>query len=302
MNYDKMEDCFASLKGKVSFALDHTDMDRLFEQLSFIEGPTLVCGVGGSSIVACFLAKVLRERNHIIATFAYPRDLRYMDLHGYRNVIAVSYSGNNIGVDAVLDLPLNRYLLTGNPRNDVSSIVYRMPEEHSYVSISATVIPLMILLLYYRNDIELVNEILNSETDLASDSDRFEIMTGYETSTAAILLESSITESGMGICIPHDKYNYCHGRINITKSVASDLVFFKMENELDDVLYETLQKYYRKILLIKRKYEDDLINDCYASIIALKFVRNIARLKGCDISDMKELADNDVFYRFNGNM
>lgn len=302
MNYDRMEDCFNTLKDKVSYALDRTNLNRIFDQLDSIEGPTLVCGVGGSSIVASFLAKVLREKKHIIATFVYPRDLRYMDLQGYQNVIAVSYSGSNIGVDAILDLPLNRYLLTGNPRERVSNIIYRMPAEYSYVSISATVIPLMILLLYYRDDTGLVSEILDSETDLASDSDHFEVMSGYETSTAATLFESSIIESGMGSCVLHDKYNYCHGRINITKSVSSDLVFFRMNSELDDVLYETLQKYYKKILPIERRYEDDVINDAYASIIALKFIRNIARLKGVDISDMKELPDNDVFYRFSGNM
>ena len=75
-----------------------------------------------------------------------------------------------------------------------------------------------------------------------------------------------------------------------------------MNSELDDVLHETLQKYYKKILVIERKYEDDVINDAYASLIALKFIRNIARIKGVDISDMKEVEDNDVFYRFNGKM
>ncbi len=302
MNYDRMEDCFASLKDKVSYALKHTDLQSVFEQLDAIEGPTLVSGVGGSSIVASFLAKVLREKKHIIATFAYPRDLCYMDLKAYQNVIAVSYSGNNIGVDAILHLPLNRYLLTGSPREDLNNIVYTMPLERSYVSVSATVIPLMILLLYYMNDTQLIEEILDSETGLVSDNDHYEVMSGYETSTAATLFESSIIESGMGSCVLHDKYNYCHGRINITKSVSSDLVFFRMNSELDDVLYETLQKYYKKILLIERRYEDDVINDAYASIIALKFIRNIARLKGVDISDMKELPDNDVLYRFNGKI
>lgn len=302
MNYDRMEDCFASLKDKVSYAFDHTNLERIFEQLDEIEGPTLVCGVGGSSIVASFLAKVLREKKHIIATFVYPRDLYYMDMQGYRNVIAVSYSGNNIGVDAILDLPLNRYLFTGNPRERVSNIIYKMPAEYSYVSISATIIPLMILLLYYCDNQNLIDEILDSETHLVSANDHFEVMSGYETSTAATMLESSIVESGMGSCVLHDKYNYCHGRINITKSVSSDLIFFKMDKQLDDVLCETLPRYYRRILSIERKYEDDVINDAYASLIALKFIRNIARIKGVDISDMKEVEDNDVFYRFSGKM
>lgn len=302
MNYDRMEDCFASLKDKVSYAFDHTNLERIFEQLDEIEGPTLVCGVGGSSIVASFLAKVLREKKHIIATFVYPRDLHYMDLQGYQNIIAVSYSGSNVGVDALLDLPLNRYLFTGNPRSRFSSIVYRMPAEYSYVSISATIIPLMILLLYYCEDPKLIDEILDSETDLVSDSSHYEVMSGYETSTAATLFESSMIESGMGSCVLHDKYNYCHGRINLTKAVSSDLIFFRTGSELDDVLYETLPKYYGKILVINRKYEDDLLDDVHASMIAMKLIRNIARLKGVDISDMKEVEDNDVFYRFSGKM
>ena len=302
MNYDRMEDCFASLKDKVSYALKHTDLQSVFEQLDAIEGPTLVSGVGGSSIVASFLAKVLREKKHIIATFAYPRDLRYMDLKAYQNVIAVSYSGNNIGVDAILHLPLNRYLLTGSPREDLNNIVYTMQLERSYVSVSATVIPLMILLLYYMNDAQLIEEILDSETGLVSDNDHYEVMSGYETSTAATLFESSMIESGMGSCVVHDKYNYCHGRINLSRPVSSDLIFFKMDNELDEVLYETLQKYYGKILCIERRYRDDVVNDCYASLIALKLIRNIARVKNLDISDMKELPDNDVLYRFNGKI
>ena len=127
-------------------------------------------------------------------------------------------------------------------------------------------------------------------------------MSGYETSTAATLFESSMIESGMGSCVLHDKYNYCHGRINLTKAVSSDLIFFRTGSELDDVLYETLPKYYGKILVINRKYEDDLLDDVHASMIAMKLIRNIARLKGVDISDMKEVEDNDVFYRFSGKM
>ena len=67
MNYDKMDDCFASLKHKVNDALDNSDFKKIAEVLDSINGPTLVCGVGGSSIVATYLAKVLREKRHIIA-------------------------------------------------------------------------------------------------------------------------------------------------------------------------------------------------------------------------------------------
>ncbi len=302
MNYDKMNDCFATLKDKVEYAIANTDLDLFFRKLDEIEGPTLVCGVGGSSVVASFLSKVLREKKHIISTFAFPRDLKYMDLTPYRNVISVSYSGNNIGAEVMFQTDLKKYLLTGNERDDCDNIVYHMIREDSYVSISATIVPLSLILLWYRNDPYIVREILNEEIRSDSDNSFYEVMSGYETSTASVMLESSITESGMAACVVHDKYNYCHGRINLSRHSDGDLIFFRMDNELDDLLYENLKNHFRKIITISRKYEDDVVNDYYATLISLKLIREIANNKGTDISDMKELADNDVFYRFNGEM
>ena len=302
MNYDKMTDCFASLNDKVAYAIDNSDLKKIFETLDKIEGPTLVCGVGGSAVVATYLAKILREKKHIIATFIYPRDLYYMNVSGYENIISVSYSGNNIGVDAIKGRKLNKYLLTGNPKKDFKNIFYKMLPEASFVSIAATIVPLSILTLYYKNDPELIKEIVSLETGLTSTDDHFEVMSGYETITAATLIESALVESGMATCLVHEKYNYCHGRVNITKVLDSDLIFFKMNNELDEALYSTLYKYYDNIICIERRYKDDIINDFCDCVIGLKLIGNIALTKGFDISDMKEVPDNDVLYLFNGKM
>ena len=302
MKYEKMTDCFASLSDKVAYAIDNSDLKKIFEVLDGIEGPTLVCGVGGSAVVGTYLAKILREKKHIIATFIYPRDLYYMNVSGYENIVSVSYSGNNIGVDAIKGRKLNKYLLTGNPKKGFKNIVYKMLPEASFVSIGATIVPLSILTLYYKNDPELVKEIVSLETGLTSTDDHFEVMSGYETITAATLIESALVESGMATCLVHEKYNYCHGRVNITKVLDSDLIFFKMNNELDEALYSTLYKYYDNIICIERRYKDDIINDFCDCVIGLKLIRNIALTKGFDISDMKEVPDNDVLYLFNGKM
>ncbi len=302
MQYEKMNDCFASLGDKIDYALEHSNLEEIFRRFDELNGTTLISGVGGSAIVGTYLAKVLREKRHIIATFAYPRDLICMDVSGYENIIAVSYSGNNIGVDVLKDLPLKKYLFTGNPKSGFENIVYRMLPEISYVSISATMVPLSIIALYYRNDPELIKTIISKETTISSDNDHYEVMSGYETLTATTLIESSLVESGMATCLLHEKYNYCHGRVNITKVLNSDLIFFKSNSELDDTLYNTLSRYYKNIIRIERNYEDDVINDFYCCLIGLKLIRNIALRKDCDISDMKEIPDNDVLYRFNGKM
>ncbi len=298
MIYDKMKDCFAQMNEKVGQALQDSDLSDIFQCLSEIDGPTLVTGSGGSSIVAVFLAKVLREKNGIIADFHFCRDLTYMPLNGYRNVIAVSYSGNNLGVRLSFDNDLNHYLFTGHPLPDVHNIVYSMPAERSYVSINATIIPLSILFLYYRNDERLLKELLDCDTKITSSNSQFEVLSGYEAQTAAILLESSIIEAGIGTCIVHDKYNYCHGRINITKRSAADMILFSSGSDLDQRLREVLSDKYEKIIIFDQKYDDRLINDFYLSILSLKLTRNIAETAEIDLADMQELPDNDRLYLF----
>lgn len=302
MNYDKMKDCFASMQEKVDYALDHSDLNSIFDTLGSIDGPTIVSGSGGSYIVATFLSKILEKKNRIVTVCRSPRDLSYMPLNGYRNIITVSYSGNNLGVALSFDNDLNHYLFTGNARENVRNIIYTMPAEHSYVSVNATIIPLSILFLYYHNDRKLLKEILETDTDLSSSNHQYEVFSGYETLTAGTMLESSIIEAGFGTCIVHDKYNYCHGRMNIIKNTDADLILFDSGNELDQTLKEHLSHYYKHMLLFQRRYEDDLINDFYQTLLSLKLVRNIGESLNIDISDMKELPDNDSLYLFNGKV
>lgn len=302
MIYDDMHKNFDSLKERLNIAINNTDLDAMFNTLSSLKEPTLVTGLGGSSIVATYLAKVLREKNNIVATFAYPRDLQYMNLNGYKNVICVSYSGSNIGVDASFDNNLNKYLFTGHSKDNVNNIVYSMPEELSYVSICATLIPLSLITLYYKNDIKLVNEIIEKTIKTDSNNSSYEVMYGYENATAAILLESSITESGMASIVLHEKYNYAHGRINTTKHTNSDLIFFKSNNEYEDLLADKLPQLYKNIITIDRFYEDDVINDYCDCVIGLRLCEAIADNKKCSISDPGELPLNDVFYLYKGKL
>lgn len=302
MIFDDMHKNFETLKERLSIAIKDTNLDAMFKTLSSIKEPTLVTGVGGSSIVATYLAKVLREKNNIIATFAYPRDIEYMNLSGYKNIISVSYSGGNIGVDASFNNNLNKYLFTGHARENVNNIVYSMPEELSYVSIAATIIPLSLITLYYKNDINIVNEIVDKTISTTSNNKEYEVMYGYETNTAATLLESSIIESGMASIVLHEKYNYAHGRMNTTKNSNSDLIFFKANNEYDDLLLEKLPELYKNIIVIDKYYEDDIVNDYCSCVLGLKLCEAIADNKHCSISDPGELPLNDVFYLYKGKL
>ena len=302
MIYDSMKDCFNTMEEKAADAIGRNDLTEIFTGLDQIKGPVLVTGVGGSAVVAVFLAKILREKNHVLASYCSPRDLLYMDLSCYEDILSVSYSGNNIGVDAALTTGKNCYLFTGHPREGFRNIVYQMQQEISYVSINATIVPMSLLFLYYCQDEKLLFDILGKEIKDSCTNDQYEVLSGYESSTAAAIFESSIIESGIGNCVVHDKYSYCHGRLNITRNTHSDLIFYRNHSPLDKMLQENLKHHYNRIITLDCKYEDPIINDFYLTLLSLKLVRNIATEKNIDISNMKEFEDNDVFYRFNGKM
>ena len=94
-----MEEVFLGLQDTVKKSLDNTDLERVRYLLESIDKPTLVTGVGGSNVVSDFASKVLNEKNKIITRNSETRDLLYMNMNGYDNVLSCSYSGNNYGVD-----------------------------------------------------------------------------------------------------------------------------------------------------------------------------------------------------------
>ena len=111
---------------------------KVYYELSKINGPTLVSGVGGSSVVSEYASKVLAEKNHIITRNTEPRDFKYIDINLYKNVLTCSYSGNNYGVDFThtfivpADVPSGAKFLYWE-REDDPSIKYYPDSEDQYV-------------------------------------------------------------------------------------------------------------------------------------------------------------------------
>ena len=289
---------------RVLESLENTNLEDIFNKLANIKEPTIVTGVGGSSIVATFLAKVLNEKNHIIATFKFPRELKLMDLSGYKNVIAVSYSGRNIGVDASFDNDLNKYLLSGSTREKINSLQYTvLDEEYSYVSMAGTFIPLSIILMYYKNDINLVKDILSIRRDYdLDDSHVYEIMTSEKSVTACTMLESTMVEGSLVAPVIHEKYNYCHGRTMFNYYYQNPLIYFDDDSDLDKLFKDNLLKTYRKVIMMERKYNDNIIDDYYQTYLCLLLCKKISELQNKDMS-IKNVPDiSEIVYGYKGNM
>jgi len=300
-----MDENFSKLQESVLDSLEKTDLIEVKQILSSIKEPTLVSGVGGSSVVSTFLSKVLSEKNNIICENITARDANYKNLKGYKNIIACSYSGNNLGVTTALKNLPNKYLLSGSRKDGVTNICYSAEDkERSFISLSSTLIPMCIALAYYTdNDLGLIQEIFNSNSEVRlEDTNIYEVLTGYETSTASKFLESTLTESGIGIPIIHDKYEYCHGRSTLGYHNSSNLIFFHTDSKLDQFYDAIMGDYYRNIIKFDKKYDDNIINDFYFTHVSMHLCKQIAEQKQKDLSIVEYSPLVKKLYHYEGEM
>lgn len=299
---------FKYLKERVIDSLEHTDLEFIRHELSKINEPTIFSGVGGSSVVSEFGSKVVNKKNGIISINSEPRDFIYRNNNPFRNVIACSYSGNNYGVKLSFLNELKKYLLSNNAfeDKDVTYLKYdtTIDSERSFISLGATLIPVSILMDYYLNgkDKDLVDSIKEQDFNFEPESDIYEIYTGHDTSTASKYLESTITESGIGIPIVHDKYSYCHGRSTLNMNYKGVAIYFNRNTEFDRVMLEELKKYYKTIIIIDSKFEDDILDDYQMLIQCMYLTKYIAEKKEKDLSKVDYSPIVKRLYKYNGNI
>lgn len=299
---------FKYLKERVIDSLEHTDLEFIRHELSKINEPTIFSGVGGSSVVSEFGSKVMNKKNGIISINSEPRDFLYRNNNPFRNVIACSYSGNNYGVKLSFLNELKKYLLSNNAfeDKDVTYLKYdtTIDSERSFISLGATLIPVSIIMDYYLNgkDKDLVDSIQEQDFNFEIESDIYEIYTGQDTSTASKYLESTITESGIGIPIVHDKYSYCHGRSTLNMNYKGVAIYFNRNTEFDRIMLEELKKYYKTIIIIDSKFEDDILDDYQMLIQSMYLTKYIAEKKEKDLSKVDYSPIVKRLYKYNGNI
>ena len=294
---------FEYLKRRVEDALEKTDLEFIRSCLLKIKDASIVSGVGGSSVVSEFGSKVLNQKNGIISINCEPRDFLYQGVSGFKNVISCSYSGNNYGVDLSFDNDLKKYLLSNNPSTseDVVNLQYQttIDKERSFISLGATLIPVSILMDYYLEgeDNKLLDLILEKDFSFEP-SHVYEIFSGYDTSTAAKYLESTLVESGIGIPIVHDKYSYCHGRSTLSTVQQSNAIYFNRGTEFDKMMVEELKQYYQEVIVINSKSRDQVIDDFQMLVQAMYLTKYLAEKQSKDLSKVEYLPVNKKLYKY----
>ncbi len=299
-----MKENFKKLERRVFDSLYNSDLEKINYELSKLDEPTLVSGVGGSSVVSEYASKILSSKNKIITRNVEPRDFKYLDTRLYSNVLSCSYSGNNYGVELSFSNNLRHYLLASKPNNKegIINLSYVCEDrEKSFISLAATLIPCSILLnYYYGNDIGRVID-LSDEYDFNFDTtcDAYEIFSGYDTSTLSKYLESTMIESGIAIPIVHDKYSYCHGRSTLCTAYNNNAIFFDSGSELDKLLLEEIRKYYKEVIVIK-SYN---FGSEYSNLIKCMYLtKYIAESRNRDLSGVDYNPIVKKLYKYNGQV
>ena len=300
----KMQENFDILSDRVLDALNKTNLEETRQILSSIKTPTIVTGVGGSKVVAVFTSKILASKNGIISTCLEPRDLLHTPVTGYDNVLSCSYSGTNFGVQTSFQNELNKYLLSSTRVTNITNITYEtsLPKEKSFISLAATLIPMTIMLDYYLDGNDIVPEILNQDTPPIEPHPVYEIASGIDTSTAHTYLESTMIEAGLAIPIVHDKYSYCHGRSTTSYHNNHSLIYFDKDTELDRLMLEELKEYYNKIVILKSKYNDPIIDDYYLTVRSILLTKSLAEQTDKDLSKVEYSPVVKKLYKYQGQM
>ena len=300
-----MKENFEKIESRVFYSLYNTDLERINYELSKITEPTLISGVGGSSVVAEYASKILNKKNNIITRRVEPRDFKYLNLIGYKNVLSCSYSGNNYGVELAFLNDMKHYLLASkkNETEGTINLTYSCDDkEHSFISLASTLIPCSILLNYYIGSNK---KIIIDSTDSYNYSfdvncTAYEIFSGLETSAASKFLESTMVESGIGLPIIHDKYSYCHGRSTLATTSNNIAIYFNLNTELDKLLINELPKYYKDVIILNTC--NSIMSEYVLLIKCMYLAKYIAEEKNKELSGVDYNPIVKKIYKYNGNL
>ena len=308
MYQKNMQVNFELLKERVVDSLNNTDLDFIRNELFKLNEPTLFSGVGGSSVVSEFGAKVINTKNGIVSVNSEPRDFLYRNNGAFKNVVACSYSGNNYGVELSFLKGLRKYLLSNNSFDD-SDVTYLkyctiIDKEKSFISLGATLIPVSILMSYYlnRQNSLMLDCIEQVPFNFDLEDDVYEIFSGYDTSTASKYLESTMVESGIGIPIVHDKYSYCHGRSTLGINYNGIAIYYNRNTEFDRMMLEELKQYYSRIITIDSGFKDQILDDYQMLIQSMYLTKYIAEKKLKDLSKVDYSPIVKKLYKYNGKI
>ena len=308
---------FSKLETRLLDANNNIDSSNNYKVLDSITDVSVNIGSGGSYPAAIFSSKVLTYQG-LPSFHMTPRDAMY-NVMGVKNLIAYSWGGRNYAVKRTMLDYQNPIVAHASSeqlfKKEIRFYYEGMDKEKSFISEADTLIPMGELLKYYLhsehlNEKEYLNNIIretfNTTMDYDVNSEVFEIMTGDDTNVSAHILESTMTESGIGIPLLHEKYDYCHGR-SVTSSTNRGkhtlIYLLNQETELDRTLLELIPHNYKNVITLRSDTKERIVGEYILSLKSVLLCNHISQIKKRGLSQVDY--DPTVvkkLYRYQGDL
>ena len=85
-------------------------------------------------------------------------------------------------------------------------------------------------------------------------------------------------------------------------SLSIVVSYFNRNTEFDRIMLEELKKYYKTIIIIDSKFEDDILDDYQMLIQSMYLTKYIAEKKEKDLSKVDYSPIVKRLYKYNGNI
>ena len=299
-----LEEIISNLEENITSSLTPSNLNVIFSKLSNLNVPTLLYGVGGSSVVSVFLEKVLNQKNNIIATNITVEDFFIKNIFDYHNLILISYSGTNHGIKTLLNSNLNTYLLTSRKTKikNESLLNYSINNHHkSFISLEDTIIPLSIILCYYLDTHKLPVKLPKLHNIAVNKFNNLNIIYDESSKTCATFLETTFIESGLASVSMHTKYSLCHGRTNIISNKDSLVIYLNTQNtELDQLLINEIPKISSNFLVLEELSKDIILADYLLVLKSLSLLLYLNKTYNYEFVNVKYNKIVPTIYNFKG--
>ena len=92
------------------------------------------------------------------------------------------------------------------------------------------------------------------------------------------------------------------GRSTLNMNYKGVAIYFNRNTEFDRIMLEELKKYYKTIIIIDSKFEDDILDDYQMLIQSMYLTKYIAEKKEKDLSKVDYSPIVKRLYKYNGNI
>ena len=325
-----------NLESRVINAINSNAYDKLLD-INFDNSKSyLFIGTGGSFAGASFASTVINDLYGASTYSLYPRDAFYRNNINIDKTFLFSYSGTtNDLIQSVKDFDKNNvYVITkGQTQNIVTKtgivknniITYRTSankgKERGFLSFEGALAPAALFMKLYlqkiNSDININNFIKDSmsywSNKVQKEIDKnfiesainhnkiINVFRGDYSNCASYDLESKLIESGIFICIIHEKKNFSHGRFINFENMNNKCVIYFKQKTTSKYEEELLNYLGNKIAIFESKY-DGLLAEFDLLIASQFIIYQIGKLLDIDVSK-PNYTDNEMkIYFYKGQL